>query len=100
MCIGAVPGKLTPPLAPFLKDQGPWTTFQVPDFHAFMFDWSGRVNGIVSQTVSQKHVYLIRRNGIFYFSRRAPSDLQTRFNKERVMISLRTRSRAKAEKSA
>ncbi len=65
-----------------------------------MFDWSVRVNGIVSQTVSQKHVYLIRRNVIFYFSRRAPSDLQTRLNKERVMISLRARSRAKAEKSA
>ena len=28
------------------------------------------------------------------------SDLQTRFNKERVTISLRTRSQAKAEKSA
>ena len=54
----------------------------------------------MSQTVSQKHAYLIRRNGIFYFSRRVPSDLQTRFNKERVTISLRTRSQAKAEKSA
>jgi hypothetical protein len=65
-----------------------------------MFDYSGRVNGTVSQTVSQKHAYLIRRNGIFYFSRRVPSDLQTRFNKERVTISLRTRSQARAEKSA
>ena len=54
----------------------------------------------MSQTVSQKHAYLIRRNGIFYFSRRVPSDLQTRFNKGRVTISLRTRSQAKAEKSA
>ena len=54
----------------------------------------------MNQTVSQKHAYLIRRNGIFYFSRRVPSDLQTRFNKERVTISLRTRSQAKAEKSA
>ena len=54
----------------------------------------------MNQTVSQKHGYLIRRNGIFYFSRRVPSDLQTRFNKERVTISLRTRSQAKAEKSA
>ena len=24
--------------APFLKDQGPWTTFQAPDFQTFMFD--------------------------------------------------------------
>ena len=54
----------------------------------------------MSQTVSQNHAYLIRRNGIFYFTRRVPSDLQTRFNKERVTISLRTRSQAKAEKSA
>ncbi len=58
------------------------------------------MNGAVSQTVSQKHAYQIRRNGIFYFSRRVPYDLQTRFNKERVTISLRTRSQAKAEKSA
>ena len=58
------------------------------------------MNGTVSQTVSQNHAYLIRRNGIFYFSRRVPSDLQTRFNKERVTISLRTRSQTKAEKSA
>ena len=54
----------------------------------------------MSQTVSQNHAYLIRRNGIYYFSRRVPSDLQTRFNKERVTISLRTRSFKKAEKSA
>ena len=54
----------------------------------------------MSQTVSQNYVYLIRRNGIFYFTRRVPSDLQTRFNRERVTISLRTRSQAKAEKSA
>ena len=58
------------------------------------------MNGTVSQTVSQNHAYLTRRNGIFYFSRRVPSDLQTRFKKGRVTISLRTRSRAKAEKSA
>ncbi|MDA7648250.1 hypothetical protein N8746_02000 [Alphaproteobacteria bacterium] len=55
---------------------------------------------IASQTVSENHAYLIRRNGIYYFSRRVPSDLQTRFNKERVTISLRTRSFKKAEKSA
>ena len=54
----------------------------------------------MSQTVSQNHTYLIRRNGIYYFSRRVPSDLQTRFNKERVTFSLRTRSFIKAEKSA
>ncbi len=73
---------------------------QGPDFQTFMFDWSGRVSRTMSQTVSQNHAYLIRRNGIYYFSRRVPSDLQTRFNKERVTISLRTRSFNKAEKSA
>ena len=47
---------------------------------------------------SVPYVYL-KRN-IYYFSRRVPSDLQTRFNKGRVTISLRTRSFKKAEKSA
>ena len=54
----------------------------------------------MSQTVSQNYAYLIRRDGIYYFSRRVPSDLQTRFNKGRVTISLQTRSFKKAEKSA
>ena len=53
-----------------------------------------------SSGISQNHVHLICRNGIYYFSSRVPSDLQTRFNKERVTISLQTRSFNKAEKSA
>ena len=44
--------------------------------------------------------YLYQRNGTFYFSRQVPSDLQTRFNKKRVVISLRTLSKPKALKSA
>ena len=44
--------------------------------------------------------YLYQRNGTFYFSRQVPSDLQTRFNKKRVVISLRTLSEPKAIKSA
>ena len=44
--------------------------------------------------------YLYKRNGTFYFSRQVPSDLQTRFNKKRVVISLRTLSEPKALKSA
>jgi hypothetical protein len=43
--------------------------------------------------------YLYQRNGTFYFSRQVPSDLQTRFNKKRVVISLRTLSEPKALKS-
>ena len=85
------------PRAPLSKFKGPWAVVQGPDFQTFMFDWSGRVSRTMSQTVSQNHAYLIRRNGIYYFSRRVPSDLQTRFNKERVTISLRTRSCNKAD---
>ena len=44
--------------------------------------------------------YLYQRNGTFYFSRQVPSDLQTRFNKKRVVISLRTLSEPKALISA
>ena len=48
----------------------------------------------------QNHAYLIRRNGIFYFSRRVPSDVRSRFNKDRVIVSLHTRSLRKAQRSA
>ena len=44
--------------------------------------------------------YLYRRNGIFYFSRRVPSDVCSRFNKDRVIVSLHTRSPPKAQRSA
>jgi integrase len=54
----------------------------------------------VSQTVIQNHAYLIRRNGIFYFSRRVPADVRSRFNKDRVIVSLHTRSLPKAQRSA
>jgi len=50
--------------------------------------------------VIQNHAYLIRRNGIFYFSRRVPSDVRSRFNKGRVIVSLHTRSLPKAQRSA
>ena len=58
------------------------------------------MSGSVSQTVIQNHSYLIRRNGIFYFSRRVPSDVCSRFNKDRVIVSLHTRSLPKAQRSA
>jgi site-specific recombinase XerD len=50
--------------------------------------------------VIQNHAYLIRRNGIFYFSRRVPADVRARFNKDRVIVSLHTRSLPKAQRSA
>jgi len=44
--------------------------------------------------------YLYCRNGIFYFTRNVPSDLKSRFNKNRVVVSLHTRSITRAQKSA
>ena len=69
---------------------------QVPDFQAFCCLTSGSV----SQSVIQNHAYLIRRNGIFYFSRRVPADVRSRFNKDRVIVSLHTRSLPKAQRSS
>ena len=45
-------------------------------------------------------VYYYKRNDIFYFSRSIPSDLQHRFNKRKIEVSLRTKSESKAAKSA
>ena len=45
-------------------------------------------------------VYFYRRNEIFYFSRAVPSDLCHRFNKKKIEVPLRTKSEAKAAKSA
>ena len=44
--------------------------------------------------------YLYQRNGIYYFTKQVPSDLKTKFNKNRVVISLRTSSKQKAIESA
>jgi integrase len=44
--------------------------------------------------------YLYRRNGIFYFTRNVPSDLKGRFNKNRVVVSLHTRSEVRAQRAA
>ena len=45
-------------------------------------------------------VYFYKRNETFYFSRSIPSDLQHRFQKRKIEVSLRTKSEAKAAKSA
>ena len=45
-------------------------------------------------------VYFYKRNKTFYFSRAIPSDLLQRFNKRKIEVSLRTKSEAKATKSA
>ena len=41
-------------------------------------------------------VYFYQRNDIYYFSRAVPRDLQARFNKRRVEVSLKTKSAGKA----
>jgi len=45
-------------------------------------------------------VYFYKRNETFYFSRSIPSDLQHRFKKRKIEVSLRTKSESKATKSA
>jgi len=45
-------------------------------------------------------VYFYKRNNTYYFSRSIPSDLQHRFKKRKIEVSLRTKSESKAAKSA
>ena len=45
-------------------------------------------------------VYFYKRGETFYFSRAVPSDLQHRFDKRKVEVSLRTKSKTRAGKSA
>ena len=45
-------------------------------------------------------VYFYKRNETFYFSRTTPPDLLHRFYKRKIEVSLRTKSEAKATKSA
>ena len=45
-------------------------------------------------------VYFYKRNDTFYFFRSIPCDIQHRFKKRKIEVSLRTKSEAKADKSA
>ena len=45
-------------------------------------------------------VYFYKRNDTFYFSRSIPSYLQHRFEKRKIEVSLRTKSKSKAANSA
>jgi len=45
-------------------------------------------------------VYFYKWNDIFYFSRSIPSDLQHRFKKRKIEVSLPTKSESKAAKPA
>ena len=44
--------------------------------------------------------YFYKRKNTYYFSKAVPSDLQHRFNKRKIEVSLRTKSETKAAKSA
>ena len=50
--------------------------------------------------MSHQRTYIINRGSVFHLSRRVPSDLQPQFNKNRITVSLRTRSGQKANKLA
>ena len=43
-------------------------------------------------------VYFYKRKNTYYFSRLVPFDLQHRFNKRKIEVSLRTKSETKAAK--
>ena len=45
-------------------------------------------------------VYFYKRKNTYYFSKAVPSDLQHRFNKRKIEVSLRSNSETKAAKSA
>ena len=44
----------------------------------------------------QNPTYLKRRSGIYYFTRRIPSELQRQYKRNRIYVSLKTRSQRKA----
>jgi len=48
--------------------------------------------------VDQKYSYLTQKNGIYYYTRRVPRSLSSRFGKERFVKCLHTSSLAKAER--
>jgi len=56
---------------------------------------------MVDHMVDQKATYPTRRRGLhYYYTRRIPKELQKRLGKERIVVSLRTKSRRKAIASA
>ena len=55
---------------------------------------------LTSYVVGKVSGILLQKNDTFYVSRAIPSDLLHRFNKRKIEVSLRTKSEAKAAKSA
>ena len=50
--------------------------------------------------VDQNRAYLFRKRGIYYFSKRIPSDLKHLYQVERLIQSLRTKCDSKAKSQA
>ena len=50
--------------------------------------------------VDQNRAYLFRKRGIYYFSKRIPSDLKHLYQVERLIQSLRTKCDSKAKATA
>ena len=56
---------------------------------------------MVDHMVDQNATYLTRRRGVhYYYTRRIPKELQKRLGRERIVVSLKTKSRRKAITSA
>jgi hypothetical protein len=49
--------------------------------------------------VDQICTYLFQKRGIFYYSRRVPKELQPKVGRQRIIVSLKTKSPAKANLS-
>jgi len=67
---------------------------QVPDLQGTLIF----AHGSWYRMVDQKHSYLTQKNGIYYYTRRVPRSLSSRFGKERFVKCLHTSSLAKAER--
>jgi integrase len=67
---------------------------QVPDLQGTLIF----AHGSWYRMVDQKYSYLTQKNGIYYYTRRVPRSLSSRFGKERFVKCLHTSSRSKAER--
>ena len=52
----------------------------------------------VDHMVDHFNTYIYQKRGFYYFSRRVPKDVQPFHGKQRIVLALNTRSRAKALK--
>ena len=67
---------------------------QVPDLQGTLIF----AHGSWYRMVDQKHSYLTQKNGIYYYTRRVPRSLSSRFGMERFVKCLHTSSLSKAER--